>query len=257
VRKILGTANPAEAHLLAEALRQEGIAASVQGEWGSLEGPSVWIENERDAERADALVAEITAKQAPAPTSAHSGRSGPFVGGLLLGLVLGAVVAGFLNSRSPRSREPVSTAQWDLNGDGKPDDWARYDSDGRLVESSSDRNFDGAPDSWLTYDPPGVLNTVRYDQDFDRREDYWESYAKGLPVTYTADNDRNAIVDEWGRFENGVVVERNWSFANDRVADRRAFYRAGRKVREQYDRNRDGAFDETVTYDEFERVVAR
>lgn len=232
--------------------------ASVQGEWGSLEGPSVWIENDTDAERANAFVADTMAKRGPAPTPVQSrGRYGVFVGGLLLGLLLGAVIAGPLSSRLANSPEPISRESWDVNGDSQPDSWARYDSTGRLVESSEDRNFDGMPDSWATYDPPGMLHAVRYDHDFDRREDYWEVYEKGLPVSYTTDNDRNGIVDEWGRFENATLVERNWSFSNDRVADRRAFYRAGRKIREEYDRDRDGVFEETVVFDEFERVVPR
>jgi len=258
MKKIFSAPNSAEAHLLVEALRQEGIAASVQGEWGSLEGPSVWIENDTDAERAKAFVAETMVKRNPAATPAQSrGHSGVFVGGLLLGLILGALIAGSLGFRLPPNSESSSPESWDLNGDGMPDNWARYDSAGRLVESSEDRNFDGSPDSWLTYDPPGMLTMGRYDEDFDRREDYWVRYEKGAPTSYTADNDRNGVVDEWGRFENGTQVERNWSFSNDRIADRRVFYRAGRKVREEYDRNRDGVFEETVLLDEFERVISR
>ena len=42
MKKILSASNSAEAHLVAEALRQDGMSASVQGEWGSLETPSVW-----------------------------------------------------------------------------------------------------------------------------------------------------------------------------------------------------------------------
>jgi len=60
-----------------------------------------------------------------------------------------------------------------------------------------------------------------------------------------------------GGAKNGVVVERNWSFSNDRVADKRAFFSAGRKTREEYDRDRDGVFEETTLLDEFERVVSR
>jgi hypothetical protein len=98
---------------------------------------------------------------------------------------------------------------------------------------------------------------VRYDEDFDGREDLWEVYQTGVRTSYTADNDRNGAVDEWGRFEHATLVERNWSFSNDHVADKRAFYRAGRKVREEYDRNRDGLFEKTVLFDEFEREVSR
>ena len=258
MKKIVSVTNPAEAHLLAEALRQEGIAASVQGEWGSLEGPSVWIENGRDADRAVTLAAEMMANRRAAPTTLHPPRRSPvFVGGLTLGLLLGVVIAGVLGARFPNSREAASPESWDVNGDGRADNWARYDAAGKLVESSEDRNRDGVADSWLNYNPPGVLSMGRYDEGFDGREDTWVVYQAGVPVSYRADNDRDGVADAWGRSEHAIMVERNWSFSNDRVADKRAFYRAGRKIREEYDRNRDGVFDETVLFDEFEREVSR
>ena len=257
MKKILDVKNSADAHLVVEALRQEGIAASVQGEWGSVgEGPSVWIENDADAERANALVAETTIKDRPAPTPVPGRQVAVYVGGLLLAMLLGVVIGAVFNGRVPETQEAMSPQSWDANGDGRPDNWASYDTAGRLVESSEDRNLDGIPDSWVTYDPPGVLAGIRDDQDFDGREDSWVVYEKGVPVWYTADNDRNGVVDEWGRFENGSQVERNWSFSNDRIADRRAIYRVGRKIREEYDRNRDGVVEETVLFDEFERVIS-
>jgi Putative prokaryotic signal transducing protein len=78
MKKIVTVRNSSEAYLLVEALRQEGIAASVQGESGvigSIESPSVWIENDEDAERANALVAEIT----PKPSTEPKRRSPAFV----------------------------------------------------------------------------------------------------------------------------------------------------------------------------------
>ena len=171
MKKIVSVTNPAEAHLLAEALRQEGIAASVQGEWGSLEGPSVWIENGRDADRAVTLAAEMMANRRAAPTTVHPPRRSPvFVGGLTLGLLLGVVIAGVLGARFPNSREAASPESWDVNGDGRADNWAQYDAAGKLVESSEDRNLDGVADSWLNYNPPGVLSMGRYDEGFDGRE---------------------------------------------------------------------------------------
>jgi Putative prokaryotic signal transducing protein len=264
MKKILSVTNRAEAHLLAEALRQDGIPTSVQEEWGSLDGTSttfIWIENDGDAERATALLAEMTGKRQPAAVAVRSSRKhSGFVRGLLLGVLLGALAGGALAVWRLNGRYSASSNNWDSNGDGSADGWATYNSAGQLVESTEDRNFDGAPDSWMLYKPPGVLNVIRYDQDFDRREDYWESCEKGIPVSFTADNDRDGVVDEWGRFENGkngVVLERNWSFSNDRVTDKRAFFSAGRKTREEYDRDRDGVFEETILFDEFERVVSR
>jgi hypothetical protein len=70
-----------------------------------------------------------------------------------------------------------------------------------------------------------MIRTVHGDEDFDGREDIWEVYEKGARRSYTADNDRNGVVDEWGRFEQGRIVERNWSFSNDKIADKRALAR--------------------------------
>jgi hypothetical protein len=258
MKRILSFAKPAEAHLVAETLRQEGIVATVHEEWGAIEGPSVWIENDADAERATTLVAEMMAGSRPAPAAVQPrNRSPVFVGGLFLGLLLGVAMPGLFGGRVSNTQQVASSQTWDTNGDGTVDSWARYDAAGRLTASSDDRNYDGTPDYWQTFDPPGVLSADRADEDFDGREDLWNVYEKGIAVSYTADNDRNGVVDEWGRLERGVVVERNWSFKNDRVADKRAHYRAGRKLREEYDRNRDGVFDQAILLDEFERVISR
>ena len=149
----------------------------------------------------------------------------------------------------------MSPQSWDANGDGRPDNWASYDTAGRLVESSEDRNLDGIPDSWVTYDPPGVLAGIRDDQDFDGREDSWVVYEKGVPVWSTADNDRNGVVDEWGRFENGSQVERNWSSRTIASQTEEPFIGWAEKY-EKSTINRDGVVEETVLFDQFERVIS-
>lgn len=252
---IANATNAAEAHLLAETLRQEGIAASVQGQWGAHATPSVWIDDNADLERARALLAEMLSKHRPAPPAPPAQhRFRIFAGGVAVGLLFAIIIAGLVGDKRASARSP---ATWDTNGDGKADGWGRYDADGRLISASDDRNFDGVADAWQSYDPPGVLSAAKYDDDFDGREDLWEVIRNGITVSYTADNDRNGVVDEWGRDEHGRIAERNWSFANDRVADKRAIYQFGQKVREQFDRNRDGVFEETVLFDEFERQVTR
>jgi hypothetical protein len=256
MKLILRDTTAGEAHLVAEALRQEGIAASVQHERGIDSRPSVWIENDADWERASRAIDDMRVRSdaTPAPVQPTSHR-GIFVAGLLIGTALGIVIIGIIRGSVVDPRAENYT--WDNNSDGVDDEWARYDAADRIVESSRDRNFDGKGDSWLTYAPPGILNKSRDDSNFDGLVDYWGSYEKGLLVSYTADNDRNGAVDEWGRVENDIIVERNWSFLNDQIADKRAFYRAGLKVREEYDRNRDGVFDETILFDAFERVISR
>ena len=99
MKKILSASNSAEAYLVAEALRQDGISASVQGEWGSLETPSVWIGMRPIAQRAATLVTEMEARREPHPVQAPArGRTNGFVGGLVLGALIGAVIAATLGS---------------------------------------------------------------------------------------------------------------------------------------------------------------
>jgi hypothetical protein len=127
-----------------------------------------------------------------------------------------------------------------------------------MVESSYDQNFDGLADRWYAHGEAEQTTNARYDTDFDGREDYWEDFEHDLATSYSADNDRDGTPDEWGEFESGhAATERLWSFRNDAIIDKRAVYKDGRRVQEQYDRDRDGRFDETLDLDEFERVIRR
>ena len=101
-----------------------------------------------------------------------------------------------------------------------------------------------------------MLSGTESDGDFDGKADEWETYEQGERRGYQSDNDRDGRIDEWGTYEGGGIKERNWSFVNDTVADKRAIYSNGRKTTELYDRNRDGEFDEEISLDEFERVFA-
>lgn len=146
-------------------------------------------------------------------------------------------------------------AESDENRDGQVDIWQYFDPPGELNRIESDKNQDGKVDVWQYFDPPGELNRIEFDRDHDDKVDYWEYYKKGERYKYTADNDRNGIVDEWGSMKNGLITECNWSFQNDKIVDKKATYKNGRKISETYDRDRNGKFDELIILDEFERVV--
>jgi hypothetical protein len=131
-----------------------GGAGGTKGEWSSLETPSVWIDDTQ-AQRAQMLIAEMTAKREPAPAPVQPRvRSSSFAGGLLLGVLIGGVATAALVPMLVKDPGPRSSESWDLNGDGRADNWARSDTAGRLIESSEDHNHDGTPDSWLAYEPP-------------------------------------------------------------------------------------------------------
>jgi hypothetical protein len=144
--------------------------------------------------------------------------------------------------------------EYDANRDGEPDGWRKYTA-GELVEEEYDRDFDGTPDFWRKYSSPGQIDKVIYDRDLDGRADYWETHKDAASFSYTADNDGDEQIDEWGKTYAYSPSERNWSFKNDRIVDKKALYKKGRKVKELYDRDRDGEFDEWVFLDEFERVI--
>jgi hypothetical protein len=79
------------------------------------------------------------------------------------------------------------TRTFDLNGDGKPDDWKVFrliaDPSGRtweaLIERRLDTNFDGKPDLTTWYDESGARVREAFDLDFDGKVDVVNHYEKG------------------------------------------------------------------------------
>lgn len=282
LKLIYSTDDRVEAHMLVHALKEQGIEASVQGENSQLgQLPvAVVIANAASEEKARAIIAEIlgeTRRSPPLPPkSAQFFSKTAFVTGVIVGVLLGVAGSKWVPSSSVPLNRPASYDSdgdgkddyWpeysenrlvkdsvDRNLDGKPDEWNYY-GNGTITRSEQDRNHDGKPDAWLKFNVQGVLSGMESDGDFDGKADEWETYEQGERRGYQSDNDRDGRIDEWGTYEGGGIKERNWSFVNDTVADKRAIYSNGRKTTELYDRNRDGEFDEEISLDEFERVFA-
>jgi hypothetical protein len=89
---------------------------------------------------------------------------------VLLSVVSGATVAGV--HVWPAARE-VRTS--DRNGDGRPDIWRRYDSQGHIAEIDVDSNFDGKPDIQEYYER-GVLVRRESDRNFNGQTDLIEEF---------------------------------------------------------------------------------
>jgi hypothetical protein len=64
----------------------------------------------------------------------------------------------------------------DRNGDGRPDEWRRYDQAGRLEQVSVDSNFDGRSDVEEYYDSEGVLIRRETDRNFNGQVDLIEEF---------------------------------------------------------------------------------
>jgi hypothetical protein len=74
----------------------------------------------------------------------------------------------------PKSAQYVRAE--DRNGDGRPDEWRRYDQAGHLAQVSVDSNFDGRSDVEEYYDSEGVLIRRESDRNFNGQVDLIEEF---------------------------------------------------------------------------------
>jgi hypothetical protein len=74
----------------------------------------------------------------------------------------------------PKSAQYVRSE--DRNGDGRPDEWRRYDQAGHLTQVSVDSNFDGRSDVEEYYDSEGVLIRRESDRNFNGQVDLIEEF---------------------------------------------------------------------------------
>lgn len=282
MKKVCDAKNVAEAQMIAHALSENGIEAEVRGEFDPLQEPSVWITDIKYYDKAMSIISEVIrlpeARQEVAGKQQYIKKSN-FWPGLFMGIVLGVSIF-YLSDSTDFLPWKKSTHEWDTNNDGKVDYWREaktngvaietydtnfdgkldswhYYKDSKVEKSIYDTNFDGKPDIWTFYNNQGMIEHNEQDADFDGRVDCWSYFNNGYLIEDACDNDRDGHKDEWGKYENSKIVERKWSYLNDNVIDKKAFYKSGRKFKEQYDLNRDGKFDETVLMDEFERVISK
>jgi len=149
----------------------------------------------------------------------------------------------------------LERSEKDSNFDGKIDHWTSFNKQGVLKHDESDTNFDGKIDYWASYNKQGILEHDESDSDFDGKIDYWGKCKDGYIIEATFDHNGDGEKDEWCTYQNFLVDECKWSYSNDTIIDKKVIYKNGKKIKELYDRNRDGTFDQTIVLDEFERVI--
>ena len=98
--------------------------------------------------------------------------------------------------------------------------------------STLDDNFDGKPDKWITYNDLFDF-VVKVDTDFDGKADATEIYVHGLKHRTDWHPNDSAIIERRQIFERDVLKE------------------------ELVDTDLDGIFDQRITYDRFERPIAK
>jgi len=142
---------------------------------------------------------------------------------------------------------------YDLNRDGKPDDWKFYkllDVEGRqvevLVRRELDANFDGKVDIWTWFQPDGTRSKEQFDLDFDGRVDVVHHYEKGVLArkeTFRGSSDKPAQVTF---FEGGKKVRVERDGAGKGRIDTWEYWEDGRLLRIGRDLDGDGAVDRWI-----------
>jgi hypothetical protein len=92
----------------------------------------------------------------------------------------------------------------DRNGDGRPDEWRRYDQQGHLAQISVDSNFDGRSDVEEYYDSDGVLLRRESDRNFNGQIDLVEEFD---PATH--ERARSVVDSDYDGFADLLVLFRD------------------------------------------------
>ena len=264
MQTVYEAANAAEAHMIADLLRQEGVVAHVRGEHlqGALgELPAAGLVrlevHPEDHARARDFIARWEAAQPPEPHAATAPAAasprGP--GGWLLGVLLG-VVAGAV-ATTAFFRTPRSTDGIDHNGDGVLDERWTLSPAGTLLKSEADRNLDGRIDFISHFDRRGQLATAEADEDFNGSFETRLTFLRGNLDRADVDTDGDGFPDLHASYANGVVQANAFIDRATGLPLRIEHYRLGKLTHAEVDADRDGVLDTVVSHTPLGEVASR
>jgi hypothetical protein len=165
--------NLAEAGFATSLLEAAGIPALLADEQSSALTPLVGVIGSRvqvadeDYERALHVLAEGPDAVAPSPPHAIEAPARPsnLPLGLFIAIIAGLSLFGIFGRKILKERDAgrtssaVRTYDYDLNHDGKPDEWATYRGE-KIVSVKDDTDFDGKPDLFSRYENGSVVETA-------------------------------------------------------------------------------------------------
>jgi Putative prokaryotic signal transducing protein len=260
MQTVYEAANAAEAHMIADLLRQEGVVAHVRGEHlqGALgELPAAGLVrlevHPQDHDRARDFIARWEAAQPQEPHAAPvpAAASPRWLGGLLLGVLAGAVVA------TAFFRTPTSTDGIDHNGDGVLDERWTLSPAGTLLKSEADRNLDGQIDFISHFDRRGQVATTEADDDFNGSFETHLAFVRGNLDRAEVDTDGDGFPDLHASYANGVVQANAFIDRATGLPLRVEHYRLGKLTHAEVDADRDGTLDTAVSYTPLGEVASR
>ncbi len=175
---------------------------------------------------------------------------------LLVGLFLLGLSAGYFLSPELTDRSTYTgVVKHERYADGKAAVFEYY-VNGKLVRIEEDRNHDGKPDAWFEY-VAGKLVSSKYDNNFDGKPDDWLTYKDRFNVVEKVDTDFDGTPDYTVFWVNGLRQRADWHPHDSANIDRREFYEHGVLKEKLVDTDGDGIFDQKITYDPYERPIAK
>lgn len=258
MKQVYSPANPAEAHMLAHLLEQNGIQAHIHGEalqGGVGELPAMGLlqllVSDDDYDRARSLI--LAWERTPVATEEREQKAGPPIWMGLLVFAIGVGGGWVLRAAAENNAIPIDASEWrlDQNGDGRDDLTYFYRVGASYAHKGEfDRDFDGVADLTDYYDPSGIITRREADDDFDGFVESRTRYRAGNPTRTDIDSNRNGVPDIQLFYERSIVSrEEIQANRTGRVA-RVNYYAHFRLVRSESDLDGDGFLETARTYDE-------
>jgi|GEM_PF-729329 len=238
-------------------------------------GVAVIVDKSKESE-AKSILAQANNTDNTLSTATESSSSSTKAHALLLGVLLGAVVAsvawwsymhwydnskrgiyskkGKLEETYYYHRGLVDRVERDRNGDGKPDEWFTYNA-GICEEGEQDNNFDGEVDAWSKYSE-SFGGVMKVDLNYDGTPDEKIIHKNGLIKEILLDADFNGVFDYHEKYTNGIISLVEVSPNGTNVLFRREIYKNGVLNEEWIDEDMNGAFDVKKVFDPMGREIS-
>jgi hypothetical protein len=258
MKTLYEASNAAEAHMLLDVLRQQGISAQIHGEHlqGAIGGlPAAGlirlVVEEEDYVPARAAIDQWEAAE-PAPSSApQPAPRSRGLQGFMLGLVVG--VAGMYAAY----KTPAMTDGTDYNRDGLLDEKWTYAANGRPLKLEVDRNLDRKPDYVALYDSRGLIRSAESDDDFDGVFETTHRFRDGNTEASETDTDGDGYADLRSYSESGVLDTVEYINPATGLPLRIEHYQRGKIQFADLDTDTDGKLDTRQTYTPLAEVASR
>ncbi len=250
--------NAVEAHMVADLLTQEGVAARVLGEHlqgaiGELPAAGLVrvVVDEADHARARGVVQRWEASQPADDRLPRPPRGSRLFTGLVIGVLVGAGLS-YAVFRAPASIDGI-----DHNGDGVLDEAWTFAPSGHLLRTETDRNLDGQVDEVVHFDRRGLPESARADDDFDGVFETRSRHRQGLVSHVETDTDGDGYAELRLHHTHGVLTAIDTLDPASGQPLRVERYRLGVRVEADLDTDRDGVLDLRLTYSPLDEVRSR